>query len=90
VALSNKRSVNSNTISEKAQKRRIQVDLSQSSFERLERLKHQMEAASFTEVTKESYKLLEFLVGEAKQGKRFFVQEAGGKLQELRIFSIHR
>jgi hypothetical protein len=67
--------------------KRIQVELPQNSFDRLQRLKSSVEATSYTEVFKDALRLYEYLVEESEKGSKFIVKNKEGDLVEIKIFS---
>ncbi len=66
--------------------RRVQMDLSDKSFERLTQLKEKLEASSYSEVMKDALRLLEYVVDKDESGARFLVEEQGGAPVEIKIF----
>jgi hypothetical protein len=66
--------------------RRVQMDLSQPAFERLEELKKKVDAASYAEVMKEAVRLYEYLFEKDAKGARFFIEERGKPQVEVKLF----
>jgi hypothetical protein len=67
--------------------RRVQMELSQSSFERLNRLKDLVEAPSYTEVMKDALRLYEFVIQKDSEGSNFLVRSKNGDMAEIKIFA---
>jgi hypothetical protein len=67
--------------------RRVQMELSQSSFDRLNRLKDMIEAASYTEVMKDALRLYEYVVQKDTEGSNFLVKSKNGDVSEIKIFA---
>lgn len=67
--------------------KRVQMDLSPSSFQRLKRIKGLTEAGSYTEVMKDALRLYEFIVQKDTEGASFFVKPKDGDLAEIKIFA---
>jgi hypothetical protein len=65
--------------------RRVQMDLSDKSFERLSKLKEKLEAVSYTEVMKDALRLLEYVVELDDAGAKFMVSENGQGPVEVKI-----
>jgi hypothetical protein len=65
---------------------RVQMDLPETSLQRLKVLKDKTEAASYAEVTKNAYRLYERMVGYAENGYTFLVRDPEGNLERLEIF----
>lgn len=72
-------------ISEKT--KRVQMELSQSSFERLNRLKEASEAASYTEVMKDALRLYEYILEQDIAGSKFIIKSKDGNTSEIKIFA---
>jgi hypothetical protein len=66
--------------------RRVQMELSKSSFERLSRLKELVEASSYAEVMKDALRLYEYVVVSDNEGAKFMVKDKDGQLSEIKIF----
>lgn len=64
-------------------KKRLQIDLSEESFARLEALKEKSEASSYGEVTSKAFKLYEFLIDALNEEKKIFMTDANGKSVEV-------
>jgi len=54
------------------------MDLSEGSFERLNRLKELTEASSYSELMRDALRLYEFLLSENIKGSVFFVESSSG------------
>jgi hypothetical protein len=67
-------------------KKRVQLDLTDSSMKRLSDLKETTESASYTEVVKNALRLYEDVINEARAGKTFFLRSPEGNEVEYRIF----
>ncbi len=66
--------------------RRVQMDLSERSFERLTKLKEELEASSYTEVMKDALRLLEYVLSLEVSGAKFMVAKEGSMPVEVKIF----
>lgn len=66
--------------------KRVQMDLSERSFDRLKKLKKEVDAASYSEVLRDALQLYEFFVLKDQEKKRFFVETEDGHKQEIKIF----
>lgn len=53
---------------------RVNFQMDERSLERLKRLKEDIGASSYAEITANSYRLYEFLIGLEKQGKKLIVK----------------
>jgi hypothetical protein len=67
--------------------RRVQMELSLGSFERLNRLKELSEATSYTEVMKDALRLYEYFIEQDINGSTFIVESKDGKKSEVKIFA---
>lgn len=65
---------------------RVQLELAEKSYERLNQLKEKTEAASYAEVLKNALRLYESVISQYEAGKRLYVSDADGKLIEYEIF----
>ena len=65
---------------------RVQMDLTEKSFERLKDLKNKAEAGSYSEVMKDALRVYEFVLSKDLEGSKFFIEEAGKALTEIKIF----
>lgn len=65
---------------------RVQLELADKSFERLNALKEKTESTSYTEVVKNALRLYEDFIEQYEQGKRFYLEDAEGKTTEYRVF----
>jgi hypothetical protein len=63
------------------------MELSPSSFERLNKLKDLVEASSYTEVMKDALRLYEFFVEKDSEGSSFLVRSKQGDVAEIKIFA---
>jgi hypothetical protein len=63
------------------------MELSQNSFERLNRLKEMSEAPSYTEVMKDALRLYEYILQKDSEGARFQVKSSDGEILEIKIFA---
>jgi len=63
------------------------MELSQNSFERLNRLKETVEATSYTEVMKDALRLYEYVIQKDNEGAQFQVKSKDGNISEIKIFS---
>jgi hypothetical protein len=61
--------------------RRVQLDLSERAFARLEWLKEETDAQSFTEVIRDALELREAVVKLAQEGKNVFAEDPETKLR---------
>jgi len=66
--------------------KRINLDLQERSFARLQDLKVKTEAPSYTEVVKDALRLYEAVIKEAEAGSTFLVRNANGELKEYHVF----
>jgi hypothetical protein len=66
-------------MTKKTTKVRVQFDLAEESHERLQRLKEITEASSYADVTKNSYKLYEMVIGYYEQGYELVLEKDGEK-----------
>jgi IS1 family transposase len=67
--------------------RRVQMELSATSFERLNRLKEMAEASSYTEVMKDALRLYEYFLQKDAEGAQFQVKSKNGEISEIKIFA---
>jgi hypothetical protein len=67
--------------------RRVQMELSQGSFDRLNNLKEMTEASSYTEVMKDTLRLYEYFVQKDGEGSNFLVKSKNGEISEIKIFA---
>lgn len=63
------------------------MELSQNSFERLNRLKDMVEAPSYTEVMKDALRLYEYFIQKDNEGAQFQVKSKNGHISEIKIFT---
>ena len=64
---------------------RVQLELPESSMERLQALKEKTEATSYAEVIKNSFRLYEALIKEAEGGNQVCVKSADGSETSYRM-----
>jgi len=57
---------------------RVQLELPESSMERLKALREKTEAASYAEVIKNSLRLYEALIKEAEDGSQVYIKDKNG------------
>jgi len=67
--------------------RRVQMELSPSSFDRLNKVKDLLEASSYTEVMKDALRLLEYVAEEDTEGSKFFIKRKDGEISEVKILT---
>lgn len=65
--------------------KRLQIDISTESFERLTALKKSTDAGSYGDVTQRAYKLLEFFSNAVQDGKRIQVVSPDGEVTEVQL-----
>lgn len=66
--------------------KRVQLDLSEQSMERLLLLKHKTDSASYAEVVRNALKLYEALIQKSESGNTFLIRDKDGKTSEYEIF----
>jgi hypothetical protein len=64
---------------------RVQLELPESSFERLKTLRDKTEASSYAEVMKNALRLYEALIIEAENGNEVCIKQADGKEVSYRM-----
>jgi ribbon-helix-helix CopG family protein len=64
---------------------RVQLELPESSFERLKSLRDKTEASSYAEVMKNALRLYEALIAEAEGGNEICVKRSDGKETSYRM-----
>jgi hypothetical protein len=64
---------------------RVQLELPQSSFERLKNLRYKTEASSYAEVMKNALRLYEALIAETESGNEICIKRADGKETSYRM-----
>jgi len=69
-------------------KRRLNIVLPEQSWGRLERIKDEIEADTFTEVVKESFRLMEYVLQLERSGSRLLLRKPNGDVTELEIFQL--
>lgn len=72
----------------KAKPQRLNVILSNDDKDRIDRLVKLMGADTVTDVTKDAFKLLEYVVKKIDGGSKFLIQEPGQEPAKLEIFGI--
>lgn len=65
---------------------RVQMELTETSIQRLKRLKEKTEAISYAEVTKNSFRLYEKLIELSEKDVTFYMKDKDGNMKELEIF----
>jgi len=63
------------------------MELSEGSFNRLNRLKEMVEAPSYTEVMKDALRLYEYIVLQDNEGAQFQIKNKSGEIEKLKIFA---
>lgn len=63
--------------------KRLQIDISDESFDRLKQLKETVESSSYADVTQKSYKLLEFVYKAKAEGKTIQTVDKDGTITEI-------
>ena len=58
--------------------KRLQIDVSMQSFERLKNLKEQTGASSYAEVTNKSYKMYEYFMNAIQNNKEIVLKSSDG------------
>lgn len=58
--------------------KRLQIDISESSFDRLKSLKEKTDASSYAEVTNKAYRIYDFFVNALLEGKEIKLIDAKG------------
>lgn len=58
--------------------KRLQIDISEQSFERLKRLKESSDSSSYADVTNKAYRVYEFFVDALQQGKEIKLIDKNG------------
>ncbi len=66
---------------------RVQMELPESSIERLERLRTLTGAGSFADVMSNALRLYEYAVHKSTQGTPFLIQEGGKSPAALKLFA---
>lgn len=64
---------------------RVQLELPESSFERLKRLRDDAEAASYSEVIKAALRVYEGLLEDTRDGSELILRRPDGEMIRLRI-----
>lgn len=86
--MSSLKSINARPSAKVDPKRRLNIVLPEASWDRLERLKEDLEAETITEVVKDSFRLLEYVVSLHKAGASLQVVQPNGEVRGLEIFKI--
>jgi len=63
------------------------MELSENSFERLNKLKEMAEAPSYTEVMKDALRLYEYILEKDADGSTFHVKSKSGALSQIKVFA---
>ena len=66
--------------------KRVQLDLPEKAWARLQQLKERTEAASLAEVIKNSLRLYEAFYEEEEAGNSFMVKTPSGELKQILVF----
>lgn len=65
---------------------RVQIELADKSFDRLNALKEKTEAASYAEVMKNALRLYESIIAQHDAGRRLFLRDKDGNTTEYEVF----
>lgn len=65
---------------------RVQMELTEGGIQRLKGLKEKTEAISYTEVTKNAYRLYEKIIDFKEQGVTFYIKDKDGNMKEWEFF----
>ncbi len=65
---------------------RVQMELPETSLERLKMLKEKTEAASYAEVTKNAYRIYERIIDLTESGCTILLKDSQGNTKELELF----
>ena len=65
---------------------RVQLELADKSFERLNALKDKTEASSYAEVMKNALRLYESIINQYDAGKRLYLKDENGQVTEYEVF----
>lgn len=65
---------------------RIQLELPERSFKRLQDLKDRTEAASYTEVVRDALRIYESLIAQNDTGRRLYLRDEAGNIVECEMF----
>jgi hypothetical protein len=65
---------------------RVQFELAEKSFERLNALKEKTESTSYAEVIKNALRLYENLIAQHDSGKRILLRDGEGNITEYEVF----
>ncbi|MGF1607111.1 MAG: hypothetical protein ACFB22_12320 [Rhodothalassiaceae bacterium] len=73
----------------KADKKRLNIILSQNNWDRLERIRDDMEAETVTEVVKDSLRLLEYLLDVSRSGGKLYIKRPDeAEPKQVEIFGV--
>jgi hypothetical protein len=86
--MSSSKNINARSSAKVDPKKRLNIVLPETSWDRLERLKEDLEAETITEVVKDSFRLLEYIVSLSKSGATFQVRQPDGEVRSLELFRI--
>lgn len=67
---------------------RLNIIVSDDDKSRIDRIVDEMGASSITEVTKDAFRLLEFMILKAKEGNKFIMQNKEGRDEVIQIFGV--
>ncbi len=70
----------------KPESKRVTIELSENAINRLERLCEKTEAATFSEVVRNSLRAYDLITTDAASGAKFFTKTANGEMVEIRFF----
>lgn len=65
---------------------RVQMELPETSLDRLKTLKDVTEASSYAEVTKNAYKLYEKIIELVESGNTVLIRDESGNIKEVEFF----
>jgi len=65
---------------------RVQLELAEKSYERLNLLKDKTEATSYAEVMKNALRLYESIIAQHDAGKRLCLRSSDGQISEYEVF----
>ena len=72
--------------SSSASRKRLNISLPLSSWERVERIMKIMEVETVSEVTKDAFRLLEYFLDVDAKGSRILVEDKSGRTTEVKFF----
>jgi len=67
--------------------RRVQMELSEDSFARLQKVKEMSEASSYTDVVKDALRLYEYVLNNEIDGTKFMLEDNKGRVTAVKIFA---